>query len=162
MVSEITLDTQEIIDIPTLHQLRKIKPSHKKVQWHGGSTGERVSDSVAKVVGSWRFIIIQSLLLVLWIIINLVAWFKAWDPYPFILLNLALSFQAAFTAPIIMMSQNRQNAIDRQKAENDYTVNVKAELEIELLHLKIDRLKEEEIKELIEIIRDLEKKFITP
>jgi uncharacterized membrane protein len=85
---------------------------------------------------------------------------KQWDPYPFILLNLALSFQAAYAAPFIMMSQNRQQDIDRKSAENDFKVNVKAELEIELLHQKIDQLRETEvlqlsssIKELIELLR---------
>jgi len=84
---------------------------------------------VAETVGSWRFIIIQSILLTLWILFNILAVIKHWDPYPFILLNLMLSFQAAYTAPIIMMmSQNRQSDMDRERAEHDYQVNVKAEL----------------------------------
>lgn len=141
-----------------LHELRKQKPARHKIRW-GKTTGQRVSDSVAEIVGSWRFIIIQATLLVLWIIINVISWINAWDPYPFILLNLVLSFQAAFTAPIIMMSQNRQNAIDRQKAEIDYKINIKAELEIEELHQKIDLLREKEIKQLIEIIQRLEKRM---
>jgi uncharacterized membrane protein len=80
---------------------------------------------------------------------------KAWDPYPFILLNLFLSFQAAYTAPAIMMSQNRQATVDRQQAQNDYEVNVKAELEIELLHQKVDLMKERELLELTQAIREL-------
>jgi uncharacterized membrane protein len=96
-------------------------------------------------MGSWRFIIIQSAILVVWIILNVTAYIQQWDPYPFILLNLALSFQAAYAAPFIMMSQNRQQDIDRQKAENDFQVNVKAELEIELLRQKIDELRETEV-----------------
>jgi uncharacterized membrane protein len=88
-------------------------------------------------MGSWGFIIAQSCLLAVWVILNVVAVIKHWDPYPFILLNLMLSFQAAYAAPIIMMSQNRQTAIDRQGAKHDYEVNMKAELEIELLHDKI-------------------------
>jgi uncharacterized membrane protein len=79
----------------------------------------------------------------------------AWDPYPFILLNLLLSFQAAYTAPVIMMSQNRQAEIDRRNAENDYHVNLKAELEIEELHQKIDLMREREIVELIGLVRSL-------
>ena len=149
-----------MIDIPSLRELRKLKPSLKRVHFEGRTVGERLADKVAEVMGSWYFIIIQAVLLVFWIIINVVAWLQHWDPYPFILLNLVLSFQAAFTAPILMMSQNRQSAIDRQKAETDYDINVKAELEIELLHEKIDALKEQEIKMLIEIIRDLEKKLM--
>src|SRR6185437_6654412 len=106
-------------------------------------------------MGSWRFIIIQTTILILWITLNIIAWIKHWDPYPFILLNLALSFQAAYAAPFIMMSQNRQSDIDRQKAENDYKVNIKAELEIELLHEKIDELREKEITLLTQTVADL-------
>lgn len=120
------------------------------------SFGERVSDRVAGVVGSWRFVIIQSVVMVAWLALNIVAWTEHWDPYPFILLNLVLSFQAAYTAPIILMSQNRQSAIDRDAAEHDYDVNLKAELEIELLHQKLDLLREEEIGRLIQIIKRLE------
>ncbi len=132
----------------------------QKPNWHATTYGQRLSDAVARVVGSWLFIIVQSCLLVLWIIFNIWALFgQKWDPYPFILLNLALSFQAAFTAPIIMMSQNRQNAIDRQKAENDYHVNIKAELEIEQLHAKIDLLRTQEVKQLIDLVQALEAKI---
>jgi uncharacterized membrane protein len=115
----------------------------------------RISDKVASIVGSWYFIIIQSLLLLLWIVYNLVNP-TAFDPYPFILLNLVLSFQAAFTAPIIMMSQNRQSEVDRHNAEADYHINIKAEKEVALLHLKIDLLKDSEIKLLINLVKDLE------
>ena len=75
------------------------------------TTGERVADVVTNWIGSWTFLIIQSVLLCLWIILNLIGWWRHWDPYPFILLNLALSFQAAYATPIIMMSQNRQARI---------------------------------------------------
>jgi uncharacterized membrane protein len=119
------------------------------------STGARVSDAVAAAVGSWRFIIIQSCLLVIWMVINVVGWVQAWDPYPFILLNLVLSFQAAYTAPIIMMSQNRQSEKDRDAAQHDYDVNLKSELEIELLHQKIDMMREQEITHLLAVIQDL-------
>jgi uncharacterized membrane protein len=117
--------------------------------------GARIADWVAKTVGSWRFIIVQSTILAIWIILNGLAIIRHWDPYPFILLNLVLSFQAAYTAPIIMMSQNRQSDIDRRHAEHDYRINVKAELEIELLHNKIDALREREILKLINIIQRL-------
>jgi uncharacterized membrane protein len=92
--------------------------------------GQRVSDRVANIVGSWPFIIAQSLLLILWIILNVAAVIRHWDPYPFILMNLVLSMQAAYTAPIIMMSQNRQADRDRLEAHNDYIINQKAEEEI--------------------------------
>ncbi|MCA9882762.1 MAG: DUF1003 domain-containing protein [Anaerolineae bacterium] len=93
--------------------------------------GERAADKVAGMVGSWPFIIIQTILLIVWVIVNSVAWANAWDPYPFILMNLILSTQAAFTAPIIMMSQNRQADKDRIEAHNDYQVNIKSEQEIQ-------------------------------
>src|SRR6202012_4250972 len=96
--------------------------------------GQKIADSVASNMGSWRFIIIQSTILFFWVVANVTAWVFHWDPYPFILLNLALSFQAAYAAPFIMMSQNRQQDIDRKAAEHDYKVNVKADLEPELLH----------------------------
>lgn len=116
------------------------------------TSGEKLADRVVAIVGSWNFIFIQSLLLFGWLVINSLAWIKGWDPYPFILLNLVLSFQAAFTAPIIMMSQNRQSQIDRQKAELDYHVNCRAELDIEALHLKVDALREQDIARLIGLL----------
>ena len=119
------------------------------------TVGQRIADTVAANMGSWRFIIIQSAILVVWIILNVTAYIQQWDPYPFILLNLALSFQAAYAAPFIMMSQNRQQDIDRQKAENDFQVNVKAELEIELLHQKIDELRENEVVNLTAAVKEL-------
>src|SRR5580704_12445483 len=121
--------------------------------------GERIADSVAATMGSWKFIIIQSVILLIWIILNVTAYVEQWDPYPFILLNLALSFQAAYAAPFIMMSQNRQAAIDRAAASHDYDINRKAELEIELLHQKLDLLRETEVSELIQIIRSLEERI---
>jgi len=119
------------------------------------SPGQRIADAVAATMGSWTFIIIQSVLLALWIILNITAFVRSWDPYPFILLNLALSFQAAYAAPFIMMSQNRQQDIDRQAAESDYRINVKAELEIELLHQKLDQLREQEVLALTKAVQDL-------
>lgn len=120
------------------------------------SFAARAADKVAEVVGSWRFIIIQSGLLFAWIIFNAVSAERV-DPYPFILLNLLLSFQAAYTAPIIMMSQNRQSEIDRQRAIEDYDINCKAELEIETLHQKIDLLREQEIAALTAAVDRLTK-----
>ena len=117
--------------------------------------GQWVADKVAAGMGSWNFIIIQSCILVAWIVFNVIAVVQHWDPYPFILLNLGLSFQAAYAAPFIMMSQNRQSDIDRQKAENDYKINIKAELEIELLHQKLDELREKEIALLTQTVADL-------
>jgi len=121
--------------------------------------GQRLADTVAATIGSWRFIAIQSTAIAVWITGNVVSGSAAWDPYPFILLNLLLSFQAAYTAPAIMMSQNRQSELDRKHAENDYEVNVKAELEIELLHEKIDLLKEQELLALTQAVRELSSKL---
>ena len=100
--------------------------------------GDRIADSLARVVGSWPFIVVQSVLLLLWIVANVVLVLRheagrAWDPYPFILLNLMLSFQAAYTGPIVMMSQNRQSAKDRLEAKDDYECNLKAEEEIRVI-----------------------------
>ncbi|WP_243318557.1 DUF1003 domain-containing protein [Geothrix paludis] len=104
--------------------------------------GQRVADRVALSVGSWPFIIVQSVLLCVWMGFNVYlvvqehsrpGFLKAWDPYPFILLNLVLSFQAAYTGPVVMMSQNRQSEKDRLAAQNDYEVNKKSEVEIEVI-----------------------------
>ncbi len=101
-----------------------------EIQLEQTTIGARAADGFANAVGSWTFIIIQSVILVFWITLNVIAWINHWDPYPFILLNLALSFQAAYAAPIIMMSQNRQAMKDRLMAEQDYLINTKAEEEL--------------------------------
>jgi uncharacterized membrane protein len=92
--------------------------------------GQRAADWLAAMMGSWLFIVTQSIILAAWTLLNVVAWISHWDPYPFILMNLVLSMQAAYAAPVIMMSQNRQVARDRLEAHNDYLVNKKAEEEI--------------------------------
>ena len=116
------------------------------------SFGERLSDKIAEFGGSWKFIIIFGVVLFSWILFNgLWASSKTFDPFPFILLNLVLSCLAAIQAPIIMMSQNRQEAKDRMRAENDYRVNLKAELEIRHLHMKIDQLLSHQWQRLLEI-----------
>ena len=119
----------------------------------GSSTfGQRVADKVASFGGSWTFIIIFVTFLLGWIAANIFLLAnKGWDPYPFILLNLILSCVAALQAPVIMMSQNRQGEKDREKAQNDYMVNLKSELEIRMLHEKIDHLILHQEQSLIEI-----------
>ena len=108
--------------------------------------GERVSDNVAKFGGSWKFIISFGVMMLIWILLNTILLRRpTFDPYPFILLNLVLSCLASIQAPIIMMSQNRQEYKDRKRSENDYKVNIKAEEEIKLLHEKIDNLLNEQI-----------------
>lgn len=116
--------------------------------------GERLADAVAATVGSWRFVLIQSGLLAAWIVGNAAAGGAAWDPYPFILLNLLLSFQAAYTAPIIMMSQNRTAALDRERAMADYEVNLRAEASVLALHDKLDGLRDAELRDMAALLRD--------
>ncbi|HLO53703.1 MAG TPA: DUF1003 domain-containing protein [Saprospiraceae bacterium] len=114
--------------------------------------GQRMADHVATFGGSWTFIIYFGLFLVLWISINVFVFYnKGFDPYPFILLNLLLSCIAAIQAPVIMMSQNRQDEKDRERSKNDYMINLKAELEIKALHEKIDHLIIYQQEQLLEI-----------
>lgn len=105
--------------------------------------GERVADWFATLIGSWPFILVQSGILATWVFLNIIGWVKPWDPYPFILLNLALSFQAAYAGPIIMMSQNRQGDKDRLAAAVDHEVNLKSEMEVSLLFKRVDDLEEQ-------------------
>ncbi|ULQ53144.1 DUF1003 domain-containing protein [Flavihumibacter fluvii] len=120
--------------------------------------GQKISDKVARFGGSWKFIILFGCILTVWIIFNVLAIgrFK-FDPYPFILMNLVLSCIAALQAPVIMMSQNRQEEKDRKRSENDYMINLKAEMQIRSLNQKVDVLLEEQIKTLFET---QEKQFI--
>ena len=147
------LDTEERL----LAELREARRSQREglVAPPPLTRGQHFADTVTRLVGSWRFIIVQSTILLLWIAANVTAWIAHWDPYPFILLNLALSFQAAYTAPFILMSQNREQEIDRQAAQEDYRINIKAELEIELLHQKIDALREQEVLALTRAVQEL-------
>jgi uncharacterized membrane protein len=112
--------------------------------------GQSISDKVARFGGSWKFIILFGIILTVWIVFNVAFPKDGFDPYPFILMNLVLSCIAALQAPIIMMSQNRQEEKDRMRGENDYMINLKAEMEIRSLHQKMDLLLEEQIKTLYE------------
>lgn len=118
------------------------------------TTGQRLADKVASFGGSWRFIISFGIFLLCWILLNvLIFQNKGYDPYPFILLNLILSCIAALQAPVIMMSQNRQEEKDRERSKKDYMINLKSELEIRMLHDKIDHLIMHQQQELLEIQR---------
>ncbi|WP_234993259.1 DUF1003 domain-containing protein [Sphingobacterium lactis] len=129
---------------------------------------DRLSDRVARFGGSWKFIILFSAILIIWVLFNTMALqADRFDPYPFILMNLVLSCVAALQAPFIMMSQNRQEEKDRKQSENDYLVNLKAELEIRSLHKKIDMLLEQQIQQLfdaqvahLKILKQLEERLI--
>ncbi|MDI1352452.1 MAG: DUF1003 domain-containing protein [bacterium] len=116
------------------------------------SLGERLTDKIAGFGGSWSFLILFSLFLLLWIVSNsFLYWFKPIDPYPFIFLNLILSCVAAIQAPLIMMSQNRQEAKDRVRSQHDYQINLKAELEIQNLHEKMDYLLSHQWEKMLQI-----------
>jgi uncharacterized membrane protein len=127
-------------------------------EFDGKSTlGQRAADAVASFGGSWTFIIIFAVIMIAWVGLNsfiLVKYDESFDPYPYILLNLFLSMLAAIQAPIILMSQNRQTDKDRLNAEHDYEVNLKAELEIMLLHEKVDLLREGQWGELLAIQKE--------
>lgn len=116
--------------------------------------GSRLADAVAKGMGSWNFIIIQTILVILWMSLNLVGFFYHWDVYPFILLNLLFSTQAAYAAPIIMMSQNRQSDRDRVQAQADYQTNIDAKLEIEALMKKLDSLEVDKLDKILELLKE--------
>lgn len=139
LLEEILEDVdEEMTDEEIIHLLLDRKMAKKEIKTKL-SVGEKTADNLAKFAGSWTFIIIFMTILIIWMMYNSMA-SKHFDPYPFILLNLILSCLAAIQAPIIMMSQNRQEEKDRARAENDYRVNVKTEIILSDLHLKIDQL----------------------
>ena len=134
----------------------------KAKNWHEehletSSIGQRLADSVATGMGSWRFIIIQTIIVVLWMGLNVVGFVKHWDAYPFILLNLLFSTQAAYAAPIIMMSQNRQSDRDRAQAQADYQTNLDAKLEIEALQKHLSLIETEKLDKIISMLEEMRK-----
>lgn len=135
---------------------------HKHKTWHdehqeGLSYGQRLADNVANSMGSWRFIITQTIFVILWMILNFVGFMYHWDVYPFILLNLLFSTQAAYAAPIIMMSQNRQNERDRIQAMKDYQTNLDAKKEIEDLQVQLNTIEIEKLDKIIRMLEELKK-----
>lgn len=143
--------------------MNKTNVIKKPLTWHdhhshSANFGQRLADSVATGMGSWRFIIIQTIIVLIWMVLNVVAFFHHWDVYPFILLNLLFSTQAAYAAPIIMMAQNRQSQRDRVQADSDYKTNVEAKKEIEQLLIRLDAI---ELQKLDKIIKLLETEFKT-
>jgi uncharacterized membrane protein len=149
-IGELSALDQEVVESLEQHE---ILSSDIEKQFERKLTfGERLSDQIASFGGSWRFIILFGVVLVLWIVLNAALLLnRGFDPYPFILLNLILSCLAAMQAPIIMMSQNRAELRDRLRSENDYKINLKAELEIRHLHEKIDHLLRRQYNRLFEI-----------
>ncbi|MBW9170089.1 DUF1003 domain-containing protein [Clostridium estertheticum] len=156
------------IEEDLLHELIENKISSDSTVDHAQNTtfGNRMADKIAESVGSWRFIIIALAIIAIWIVINTI-FKKLFDPFPFILLNLVLSCTAAIQAPVIMMSQNRQEDKDRIKSKNDYKVNLKSELIIQDLHKKMDSLIENQkilVKNqsiMVEYIESLQEKSTT-
>ncbi len=118
------------------------------------SFGGRLADAVANGMGSWKFIILQTVLVIIWMGLNLVGFMFHWDVYPFILLNLLFSTQAAYAAPIIMMSQNRQNERDRMHAEQDYKTNTDAKEEIEALAIMLKSIEVDKLDKIIELLQE--------
>lgn len=141
-----------------------IKPTMSTIKnWHQEhseklSFGSRIADKVATGMGSWRFIIIQTIIVAIWMVLNFVAYVSHWDPYPFILLNLLFSTQAAYAAPIIMMAQNRQNERDRAQAQADYQTNIEAKEEIEALTIKLNSMEVDKLDKILKILQEMEKK----
>lgn len=133
---------EQFSDEELMHHLidQKVSVDVRNREAEAEPFAQRAADGVAKFVGSWAFIAAFLIVLISWMIVNILLASGAFDPYPFILLNLVLSCVAAIQAPLIMMSQNRQEAKDRIRAENDYRVNLKSELVIADLHLKLDHM----------------------
>ncbi len=120
--------------------------------------GARISDVVANSMGSWAFIIIQTIFVIVWMTLNIIGYLNHWDAYPFILLNLIFSTQAAYAAPIIMMAQNRQSDRDRQQAQNDYETNIEAKNEIEELQQHLSRIEIEKLDKIMALISEMKNK----
>lgn len=120
--------------------------------------GQRLADSVASGMGSWRFIILQTILVILWMGLNVVGFLYHWDVYPFILLNLVFSTQAAYAAPIIMMAQNRQNERDRVQAQADYQTNIDAKKDIEALQKQLNKIDSDKLDKIIQLLEELREK----
>ncbi len=134
-----------------------------KKNWHAEDAdtrtwGEKLADQVAAGMGSWKFIIIQSIFVLVWMTANVIGVIQHWDPYPFILLNLLFSTQAAYAAPIIMMSQNRSADRDRTQAEADYETNRRAKEEIEELQTRLARIEDDKLDQIFNILKEIKDK----
>jgi uncharacterized membrane protein len=134
-------------------------PGNHPKTWHhkhraSMTFGQKAADAVANYMGSWKFIIIQTVIVAMWMVLNVVGIMMHWDPYPFILLNLLFSTQAAYAAPIIMMSQNRSADRDRHQALEDYETNIQAKLEIENLAITLNRIESEKLDRIIAILKE--------
>ena len=122
--------------------------------------GDKLADTVAKGMGSWKFILWQSFFVIVWMLLNVVGFIRHWDVYPFILLNLIFSTQAAYAAPIIMMAQNRQAGRDRIQAEEDYQTNIDAKNEIEALQIHLSKIESEKLDKIILLLQEIKNKQV--
>ena len=137
-----------------------MKASTNPKTWHENHVetltfGQLLADKLALVIGSWPFIVAQSIFILIWIILNVIGFIYHWDPYPFILLNLLFSVQAAYAAPIIMMAQNRQAERDRHQASEDYKTNIEAKKEIEELQIALARIENDQLNEILKMLNIL-------
>ena len=143
--------------------MKKVKTAPSSpTTWHSKHVesqtyGDRIADAVATGMGSWKFIIWQTVIVIIWMILNIIGFIKHWDAYPFILLNLIFSTQAAYAAPIIMMSQNRQSQRDRIQAQEDYQTNIDAKKEIEALQLHLSKIEDEKLDKIIQMLQEMKK-----
>ncbi len=133
--------------------------NNRFTNWHDAhkkhrSLGAQFADLIARAIGSWPFLITQTIFVVSWITLNILGVISRWDPWPFILLNLLFSLQAAYAAPIIMMAQNRQVDRDRHHAEADYQTNLEAKREIEDLQMRLGRIEEEKLNRIIALLEN--------
>jgi uncharacterized membrane protein len=145
-----------------MHKKNNIDDVNVPLTWHEkhkrkATFGERVADKVATKMGSWSFIIVQSIIVIIWMTLNIIGIINHWDPYPFILLNLLFSTQAAYAAPIIMMAQNRQSDRDREQANEDYMTNLQAKKEIEQLQIRLNSIEVDKLDKILAILEDKNK-----
>ena len=137
--------------------------ANEEKTWHAqhkdsSTFGQKLADSVATGMGSWRFIIWQTIIVICWMTMNAIAWKYHWDLYPYILLNLVFSTQAAYAAPIIMMAQNRQNERDRAQADSDFKTNKEAKKEIEELQVRLNAIEVEKLDKIMEMLQEMKDK----
>ena len=138
-----------------------MKSSSNPKTWHEKhrdtlTFGQMLADKLALGMGSWPFIVAQTVIILIWIILNIIGFIYHWDPYPFILLNLLFSVQAAYAAPIIMMAQNRQTERDRYQASEDYKTNIEAKKEIEELQIALARIENDQLNEILKMLNILQ------
>ena len=156
-ISELSYENDKL-NIYVQNSTMKKQPKNWHAELEESLTyGQRLADKVANGMGSWRFIIWQTIVVAIWMILNFIAFCYHWDPYPFILLNLVFSTQAAYAAPIIMMSQNRQSERDRKHADEDYKVNVESKIEIEQLQKHLSTIEIKKLDKIIELLEKLSK-----